>query len=560
MAERGRRRREQGFAASGVLSLRAATLRQQRQQTILGAVAGLLALAAGLLYVLVQPTTLLLPILLLTVTLLPAVFWYFPRLSLYGILSAACLFEIFKQIEDGSGITDAVPFFWNINTMFEKCLGSNPHAVPINYFELVLIIFSAVMLLRFATRQQTTMRCGSLFWPILVYLGFVAVGWLNGMTTGGNFNEALQEVRAQLYFGVAYFLAVNAVRNEKHAAPLIWLTVLCIGFKACNYIWRHFTIFHGEIQEQGVGSHEEAFFFMAFVMLLATLSFSRLLPKLQMLMWALLPLIIFANLTTNRRTAYAAVTIVLPVLLLAAYQGFPKARKGVLSFIVVLAAVFPPYFLAFRNSSGALGGPARAIQSAIAPSQRDSDSDQYRKIENYDLMLTVRATSTTQLIGYGYGKRFLTPGGNLDMIKDIYPWYNLLPHNQILWVWMRLGTLGFLAFWGMVCATLVYACRVIRYKESEAKRKAASESNLYPRAVALYTLILVVLLLVFGLLDLQLSNFRDMIFVAIWVGAMSGLAPNALSLNDPEKRRRRPGVHERPTRQERPRRQPRRMS
>uniref|UniRef100_UPI0037506A37 hypothetical protein n=1 Tax=Armatimonas sp. TaxID=1872638 RepID=UPI0037506A37 len=187
--------------------------------------------------------------------------------------------------------------------------------------------------------------------------------------------------------------------------------------------------------------------------------------------------------------------------------------------------------------------------------------DQYRKIENYDLMLTMRSTSTTQLIGYGYGKRFLTPGGNLDMIKDIYPWYNLLPHNQILWVWMRLGTLGFLAFWGMICAILVYACRVIRYKESETKHnKTASARSLYPRAVALYTLILVALLLVFGLLDLQLSNFRDMIFVAIWVGAMSGLTPNALSLNDPEKRRCRPGVHERPTPHERLTRQPRRMS
>jgi hypothetical protein len=60
--------------------------------------------------------------------------------------------------------------------------------------------------------------------------------------------------------------------------------------------------------------------------------------------------------------------------------------------------------------------------------------------------------------------------------------------------------------------------------------------------VALYALILMALLMVFGLLDLQLSNFRDMIFVAIWVGAMAGLAPNALSLNDPAPKRHRPGV------------------
>ena len=516
----------------------------------MGVGAGLLALLACLSYILVLPTTLLVPILLLSVTLLPAIFWYFPRLALYGIFACACLFEIFPNVKDGKGITDTVPFFWNINTMFEKYLGNNPHAAPINYFELILIVFATVMLLRFATRHQTKMRCGSLFWPILGYLCFVAMGCVNGMATGGNFNEALQEVRAQFYFGIAYFLAVNALRHERHTVPLIWITVFCVGFKACNYIWRHFVVYQGEIQDQGTGSHEEAFFFMAFVMLLAVLSFSRILPKLQILMWALLPLILFANLTTNRRTAYAALVIALPVLLLAAYKGFPRARKGVLTFIAVLAVAFPPYFLAFRNSEGALGGPARAIQSAIAPTQRDSDSDLYRRSENYDLIYTMRSSAMTRVAGYGYGKRFLTPA-SLDVIKDIYPWYNLLPHNQILWVWMRLGTLGFLGFWGMVCAILVYACRVVRQNESDVKCKGATEVSAYPRAVALYTLILMVLLLVFSLLDLQLSNFRDMLFVAVWVGAMSGLTPNALSLNDPVKRRRRPGVSDAGPRQTR---------
>ena len=525
----------------GVLDLREAQQRQQRQQTLLGVVSGLLALAAVLSYVLVEPTTLLVPILLLTATLLPAVFWFYPRLSLYGILGAACLFEVFQTRKDGQGITDTVPFFWNINTMFEKYLGANPKAAPINFLEMVLILFAAVVLLRLAVHRKTVIRCGSLFWPILGYLSFVTLGWANGMATGGNFVEALQEVRAQFYFGIVYLMAFNAFRDRKQIDVLIWISVLCITFKAFNYIYRHFTVYQGVIQEQGVGSHEEAFFFMAFVLLLAVLSFAGVQRRLQVLMWTLLPFIFFANLTTNRRTAYAALSIILPILLLAAYRGFPKARKSVVAFLVTLAIVFPPYFFAFRTSAGALGGPARAINSAISPNERDSNSDMYRQIENYDLMLTMRSTTTTQLIGYGYGKRFLTPGGNLDSIKSIYAWYNLLPHNQILWVWMRLGTLGFLAFWGMVSAIIVYACRIVRF-HAPAKRRDTTprtDTNPYPRMVALYSLALVGLLMVFGLLDLQLSNYRDMIFVAMWVGAMAGLTPGAMALNDPEARRKR---------------------
>ncbi len=530
--------------SSRVLDLLESQQRSQRQQVLLGVVSGVLALTSVLSYLLVNPTTLLVPILLLTVTLLPAVFWFYPRLSLYGILSAACLFEIFQTRKEGQGITDAVPFFWNINTMFEKYLGANPKAAPINFLEMILILFGAVVLVRLAVRRKTVIRCGDLFWPIAGYLGFVLLGWVNGLATGGNFVEALQEVRAQFYFGIIYLLSVNAFRDRKHIDVLIWVSVLCIAFKAFNYIFRHFTVYNSVIQDQGVGSHEEAFFFMAFVLLLLVLSFSGIQKRLQILMWALLPFIFFANITTNRRTAYAALTIVLPILLLATYRGFPRARKSVIAFLVTLAIVFPPYFFAFRDSAGALGGPARAINSAISPNDRDSDSDMYRKIENYDLMLTMRSTPVTQLIGYGYGKRFFTPGGNLDSIKDIYAWYNLLPHNQILWVWMRLGTLGFLTFWGMVCAVIVYACRIIRFHPPTQKRELAprTDANPYPRMTALYSLTLMILLMFFGLLDLQLSNYRDMIFVAIWVGAMAGMTPGAMSLNEPDVRRRRSGV------------------
>ncbi|MBB6051632.1 O-antigen ligase family protein [Armatimonas rosea] len=551
-------RHERAFRASNVLGLREVEQRQRRQQAILGGIAGLLALLAGISYVLVEPTTLLVPILLLSATLLPAVFWYYPRMALFGIFGCAILFEVFQTVPKEQGLTDAVPFFWNINTMFDKFLGSNPKAAPINFFELILIVFSGIMLLSFATRQRTQLRVGSLFWPIAIYLGFVVVGFLNGMSTGGNLNEALQETRAQFYFGIMYVMAVNAIRDRKHVDSLIWLSVICIAFKAFNYIYRHFALFHAEIQDQGVGSHEEAFFFMSFVMLLSVLSFAKVQQKLQVLMWTLLPFVFFANLTTNRRTAYAALTIALPILLLAAYKGFPKARRSVLTVLVSIAVLFPPYFIAFKDKDGAIAGPARAINSAISPNQRDSDSDTYRRNENYDLMFTMRATPVSQAIGYGYGKRFYTPA-KLDSIKDIYAWYNLLPHNQILWVWMRLGTLGFLAFWGMVCSILVYACRVIRFQERETLKP--KPGDIYPRLVAFYALIEVVLLMVFGLLDLQLSNFRDMVFVAVWVGALAGLAPGAMALNDPEKRVRRPGVSAAPRRrlpeEPRPQRRPR---
>lgn len=523
------------------LNLKNLERQQRRQQTLLGVVGGATALAAALGYVLVEPTSLLIPVLILTVTLLPIILWYFPRFVLYVILAATCLFELQPTIVNGRGITDIVPFFWNVNTMFEVYVGTNPKLVAINFFELLLILYFVVTLMKMAFLRREKMLLGSLFLPVFIYICFVSLGCLNGLASGGDFNDALREIRAQFYFFIVSLLTLNFVKGRAQVDLLLWMMPILVGLKAVNYIYRWYAIYQMQIPDQGVGSHEESFFFIAFVCLLVVLCVAGIQPRLRALMWTLLPLIMFANATTNRRASYAALIITLPLILLAGYKGFPRARRGIVAFFIALSIIVPPYFLAFRNSTGALGGPARAIQSTISPNERDAASNQYRDNENFDLFATLRSQPTTIAFGFGYGKRFLTPI-SLDSISSTYPFYNLLPHNQILWVWMRLGTLGFLAFWGMVASILIYACRIVRRTNLDS----------YTRAIALYAMALMVLLLLFALLDLQLSNFRDMIFVASWIGAMVAMFPKGFTLNDSDPVRSRSGEKSRHSRLGRP--------
>jgi hypothetical protein len=114
---------------------------------------------------------------------------------------------------------------------------------------------------------------------------------------------------------------------------------------------------------------------------------------------------------------------------------------------------------------------------------------------------------SSPVIGYGYGRRFIHAVPIVD-ISDRYEWWDLLPHNQILWVWMRVGTLGFVAFWTMCCAAVIHCCHLARDPAFREKRPVAG----------LFALAVFVCLLIFGSLDLMLSNARSMLFSGLWLG------------------------------------------
>lgn len=481
----------------------AAGRRRRRQFAIWIA---LLAALTGGSFVVMGIDNIILPLTVLLIILTPVLLWRYPRLALYGTFVAVCLFEI-EPTSYSDALTDRVPFWWNINTIFQRYGHINFKAIPLNLFEVFILTAGICSVLQAVFSGNTKIRGGALLWPFLLYAGFVVMGWVNGLATGGDFKISLQEVRAQFYLVIAYLMAVNLVKEQKQIGGLLWTFALCEGLKGILYTFRRYVTLHGmPLPDQGVGSHEEAFFFDGFAVLLVVLVLCNVYKKLQYVMWALLPLVIIGNLACNRRAATAAMVVAVPILLIAAYRALPERRKVVGWVSAILAIGFSIYYPMYKNSSGLIGEPARAIHSQFAPDERDASSNAYRDAENADLMATIKLDP---IQGYGYGKRMLHAVPIAD-ISQQYEWWDIMTHNQILWVWMRVGTFGFITFWAMVSAILIYA--------GIAMRKEGATNEI--KAVCIFAMIVVAMLMIFGLLDLQLANFRDMIFAGFCAGIM----------------------------------------
>ena len=475
---------------------------------------GVLAAVVAAAFVGLGLDNIVLPLVVLIAFLIPILLWRFPRLALYLVFASTCLFEL--ELIQGPGgnsyadaLTDRIPVFWNVNTILQRYGHMDFKAVPLNLLEVLLLIAGVCALVRSAYTKTANFRAGELIWPISVYMGFVALAWVNGMVTGGDFKISLQEIRSQFYFGLAYLMAFNMIRDRKQLMTALWLSALCIGLKGVLLTFRRYVTLHGlPLPDQGVGAHEEAFFFDAFIALLLSLSVCGAFPKLKWTMLTLLPFVVLGSLACNRRAGTAAFVIIVPVLALAAYQALPKRRRliGLLSAASVIA--FAGYYAAFQNSDSILAQPARAIKSQFTPDPRDASSNAYRDAENADLMATIRSAP----LGYGYGKKMLHAVPIADISSD-YEWWDIMTHNQVLWVWMRVGTLGFLAFWMMVSAILICAARTIRSARADTDMKS----------VAMAGMLIVGALMIFGLLDLQFSNFRDMLFTGLWSGILAAL-------------------------------------
>jgi hypothetical protein len=166
------------------------------------------------------------------------------------------------------------------------------------------------------------------------------------------------------------------------------------------------------------------------------------------------------------------------------------------------------YVALFANSTGGIASPARAVISIISPSSadtRDVSSNLYRTIEDFDLKFTARLDP---ILGYGFGKQFQQPK-ILPNISVLDPYYLYIPHNTIYWIWMRLGTIGYLAFWFLLGSIIVRGCQIARQLQDR-----------YLQLVAIYIVAVTFMEVVVAYADYQLFFYRNVIYLVLLVGIL----------------------------------------
>jgi len=448
----------------------------------------------------------------------PVIVWNNPRLGFYMLLTGIMLFETDPGEARFTNVrvpTMRVPFFWNISSIGQHYGTHVLDPLVFSIAELLMILTVLTWLVRSIANREFRFERGAFFVGLAAYMCAVLMGYAHGITSGGNSKVALWEVRAQCYFFLAYILAANLIQERRHVYPVLWIAVLCIGLKSFFGTFNFFT-WGRDAGPQGVMAHEEALFFNVLFFLMMVSWLSNCDQRLKIGALLMTPTAVIALLAGQRRAGIASFIIGFIPLLPMLWIILEQRRRQIMMFAAAFAFATTIYLPVAWNATGAWALPARAIRSNSDPNQRDAGSNAYRMIEDENLR---RTRDLQPWIGIGYGKPFAA----FFSMPDIrYQFRQIMPHNSILWIWMRLGHIGYFCFWFMVALVLIKGIHIL---------KETQDTLLQTMGVLAVTTLL--MLITFGKYDLQLINYRSMIMTSAFIGILSVLRkldPNAKAL------------------------------
>lgn len=373
-------------------------------------------------------------------------FWRSQPAPVVAFLLGACLIDRYPDPRAGAVLAH-LPFWRSVG---------NTHVYP---FEVLLAMAILAWVGRDAVRRRLALPRSRLAAGMWVLAGVGLLGWVHGLLSGGDFTISLEELRPWLYLAAVYLLASRLVSSPRTLEVMLWTLVLAIGLRAVYGVYRWQALSSLHPPPETILEHDDTVFFTLYVLL--TLSLWALGHRgwLRRVATLLLPFVVLSDLANDRRTAWLLLPACLLLLVVVAWVRRPDRRPRTALILAISVVVAGTYVLAFRDSTGLLGAPAHALWSAFRPDPRDLASDNYRTEELQNLSIDIHQVPLT---GLGFGIRYGTPIPMVDVSTTIDPLIFYIPHDTVLWVWLRMGVLGMGAFWWVVAAAVVAAARLVR--------------------------------------------------------------------------------------------------
>ncbi|MGZ4770658.1 MAG: O-antigen ligase family protein, partial [Ilumatobacteraceae bacterium] len=350
--------------------------------------------------------------------------------------------------------------------------------------DLTLGFAMAWLLLRRIATRVPLVR-GPLLRPLLVFTGFVVLGFVYGIARGGSSRVAVFEVRPLLYLPMVYVLASNLCRSAGQYRRLLWTAmgaVLCNSLLALSY---YSGLSHArQTSLESLGEHGSAVGMNAlFVLLIGTCLFRGCSVMSRCVLILMTLPVGWVYFLSNRRAAVIGLLAGLALLSVILFWRQPRTFWKIVPIVAVLVAA---YVAAFWNSKSTAAFPAQAIKSVISPnslSARDQSSDLYRQIENNDLNFTIRQT---KVMGVGFGNPFYQPFPLPDISLN-FEFHSYIPHNSVLWIWLQTGFSGFVAMMYLLGRALMVGASKIRRLGDGSDMMVVTTATIFIAMYAVFT-------------------------------------------------------------------------
>lgn len=422
----------------------------------------------------------------------------------WGLMLFLGLVLLFDQIAprgyDRSII--GVEYFQNLKSF--KFFSNIDFAV-VNLLELHLFFVFIVWLLRIILKKDEKLQHVPLWFGALIFFAWLIFSAIYGLSRGGDFLPALWELRALFYLGILYFFVPQIIKTRTQLEQLVWVIIASLSFKVFQGIIRFFRLgFNFDGRTQLTSSEDPLFFISLFVMFGGFFLFNAMHRQRSYLGWLMLPLSIVFILA-QRRATYGALAVVFVAFFILISSN---NRQKLLKSLTPLLCIIILYLIIFWKSESGFALPAQLIRSSFSIDRENSGeryySNLYREFENYNLAQTVK---TSPLLGIGFGKKYEQP---IQLASIPFPLRDYIPHNEIYWIIVKSGGIGFFLFFAFFNSYIFKAGYLFMRLNDP-----------YLKTICSVVIMAIIGQLVVSYYDLQLTYSRNMVYL----GTLMGLLP-----------------------------------
>lgn len=429
--------------------------------------------------------------------------------SLYVIMFAVMIFDQF-QIPGLESFTQRVYFFNNLK--------ENPYipyydAAVLNPLEVHLLIILFALFIRAAVLKNFSLKRIPVVFPFLLFLAAFIYSCVYGLKRGGDFLIVLWEVRALFYLILMYLIVPQIIHSKEQIYWLVWVIMLGVTFKAFQAILTFARIGFTTGGYETLTNHEDPVFIVTlFILLVGFLVYKSWNTQTVYLLLLTLPFLL-AFYVAQRRAVYASSIISFATFVVLLPGGvrlkFLKAMFPLFLGVLVYGAVF-------WNSNSLIARPVQIIKSGMVEPKMEEDladfySNLYREYENYNLAVTVR---NNPVFGVGFGNKYEQP---IKLVPIPFSLRDYIPHNEIYWVIVKMGAVGFFAFWFFFNSVAAKGVQIF-----------SRLNDPYLKAITLFVIIAVINQMVVSYFDLQLTYYRNMVYLGILIGLLPTLEMESL--------------------------------
>jgi hypothetical protein len=373
--------------------------------------------------------------------------------------------------------------------------------------EILLLLTILIWLVKGLASRNLGLRGGQLGVAMGLFAVALAAGLVRGLVAGGDPYLVLWESRWLFYIPICYFLAASLIRTTGQLQALMTMALVAIGLFAIEGAYRRVALIDTgvlAVSPESWYSHESVIFLTALIMLVVGQQAFGTPARQRLIGLVVGPTALYTLLASERRAGVIALLVAFAV---ASLVLLVAKRRAFLLMSLPVALAFGAYLPVFWNNTGILGQPARAIRSLSAPDARDASSNLARDLELINVTATIEADP---LLGVGFGRPFLTVVATPDI--SWFTLWNYEAHRNVLWIWLKTGAGGFVAFLFLIGSALALGATHV---------KASKRPTV--RLFALFALCGVVATLVFSYVDLGLTSGRVTLFIGVVLGTLGVL-------------------------------------